>query len=87
MSRAALADFDRLAAFLALVSPGTEERMLATLRAVILNLGEYPEIGVHEYGDRRKLAVRFGRSGYEVRYRYNGTDVLVSRIRHMLEDR
>ncbi len=90
VSGAALADLDRLHAFLADKNLRAADRAVITLVAAVESLKHFPErgrpAGVH---DTRELIVPFGQSNYLVRYAYRkGADeVIIFRIWHGRETR
>jgi plasmid stabilization system protein ParE len=63
-------------------------RMFDTLSAKILSLGKHPFKGhLGPSPDLRELVVKFGKSGYVVRYRIADDAVIIIRIWHGKEDR
>jgi plasmid stabilization system protein ParE len=90
VSQAALADLERLRAFLADKSPGAADRAVACLIAAIESLDHFPERGRQvSVPNTRELIVPFGRSNYVVRYAYRteADEVVVIRIWHGREVR
>ena len=75
-SRRSLADRDRVFEFLS----ETNLQALADIAA-------FPQIGRPGPNGFRKLIIRFGKAGYEIRYRLYPDRVLVTRIFHTREDR
>lgn len=86
-SRLAGADLDRLEAFLGAESRGRGERAIARLQRGIRQLADFPELGVAVDQGLRQLVLRYGKSGYIVRYRVVGDIILITRIWHGKEDR
>jgi plasmid stabilization system protein ParE len=86
-ARSAEADLDRLAAFLATESRGRAERAVARIIVGVQNLADFPELGVAVGGGFRQLVLRYGKSGYVVRYRVLEDVVLITAIWHGREDR
>ena len=86
-SRRAGADLDRLEAFLATESRGRAERAVARILRGMRNLEDFSELGVAMEGGLRQLALRYGKSGYVVRYHILDDIVLITRIWHGREDR
>jgi plasmid stabilization system protein ParE len=90
VSPAALADLERLHAFLADKSPGAADRAVASLIAAIESLDHFLERGRQvSTPNTRELIVPFGRSNYVVRYAYRieADEVVVIRIWHGREVR
>jgi plasmid stabilization system protein ParE len=90
LSPEALTDIERLRTFLDQVNPGAARRAMATILMAIERLQELPDLGMAT-GDRdiRQIVVRFGASGYIVRYAALAEtgDILVTRIWHGREAR
>jgi toxin ParE1/3/4 len=88
LSRAARQDIDRLVDFLAGKSDRAAARAGDAITKAVLSLSEFSERG-HPGREPpwRELIVRFGRSGYVIRYRVEGESVFIARIFHGLEDR
>jgi plasmid stabilization system protein ParE len=65
----AVEDVERLRSFLDQNNPGAAQRALASIWAAIDRLQEFPDLGMAT-GDAyiRQIVVRFGASGYIVRY-------------------
>lgn len=87
LSTAAEADLDRLAQFLQEHSPRAAAEAARTIRDAILQLADFPMLGIATEGARRRLTIRFGASGYAVEYRVDTDTVIIARIFHMREDR
>jgi plasmid stabilization system protein ParE len=83
----ALQDRSRLIEFLAAESPGSLARALDLLDRAFLQLAEFPFSGMAVSRTGRRLIVRFGKGGYEIRYRVFADTVLVSRLFHTREAR
>ena len=65
----ALADVERLRTFLDRANPGAARRAMAVILNAIERLQEFPELGMPTgNADIRQIVVRFGSSGYIVRY-------------------
>jgi plasmid stabilization system protein ParE len=90
LSPDALTDIERLRTFLDQVSPGAARRAMAAILMAIERLQEFPNLGVATgEADVRQIVVRFGASGYIVRYAALAEtgDILVTRIWHGREAR
>jgi toxin ParE1/3/4 len=87
LTERARADFDRLHAFLASKSPRTAKRAVQRIIEGIDLLALFPRSGVVVKGAIRNAFIRFGRSGYVVRYKVEADTVLITRIWHGKEDR
>jgi plasmid stabilization system protein ParE len=90
VSRAALADLDRLRDFLSGKNPGAARRAVASLVAAMESLDLSPDRGRPSVlSGARELIVPFGRSAYVVRYmhREQFDEIVVLRIWHGREDR
>lgn len=86
----AVDDVERLRAFLDQSSSGAAQRALASIWAAIERLQEFPDLGIPtEDTDIRQIVVRFGSSGYIVRYAALPADgnILITRIWHGREAR
>lgn len=84
-SRAAIADIDRLRAFLIPKSPEAAQRAIRAIRQGVKVLGKHPEIGrLHEElpADFREWIVEFGNAAYIVLYHYDDREVVMLAIRH-----
>jgi toxin ParE1/3/4 len=90
LSPAAIEDIERLRSFLDAVSPDAAKRALALIWKAIDRLLELPALGKPtEDADIRQIIVRFGSSGYIVRYVADPEtgDILITRIWHGREAR
>jgi plasmid stabilization system protein ParE len=87
LTERARADFDRLHAFLAAKSPRSAQRAAQRIIEGIDLLALFPHSGVVVKGDIRNAFIRFGRSGYVVRYKIESDAVLITRIWHGKERR
>lgn len=87
LSLRSLADRDRIFQFLAEADATAAEKALALLAKGFEDLAAFPEIGRPGSGGYRRLVLRFGKGGYEIRYRILADRVLVTRIFHTREDR
>jgi plasmid stabilization system protein ParE len=87
LTERARADFDRLHAFLAAKSTRSAKRAVQRILEGIDLLALFPLSGVVVKGAIRNAFIRFGRSGYVVRYKVEADTVLVTRIWHGKEDR
>jgi plasmid stabilization system protein ParE len=89
LSPDAVEDVERLRTFLDQKNPDAARRALASIWMVIDRLQEFPGLGMPtEDADIRQMVVRFGSSGYIVRYAaLPGDEILVIRIWHGREAR
>jgi plasmid stabilization system protein ParE len=90
LSPDAVEDVERLRSFLNQNNPDATRRALAVIWAAIDRLQEFPDLGMPtEDADIRQIVVRFGASGYIVRYAAlpETKDILVTRIWHGREAR
>ena len=87
LTERARADFDRLHAFLARKSPRSAKRAAQRIIEGIDLIALFPLSGVVVSGNIRNVFIRFGRSGYVVRYKVEADTVLITRIWHGKEDR
>jgi plasmid stabilization system protein ParE len=90
LSSDALADIERLRTFLDEANPGAARRAMAAILMAIERLQEFPEQGMTTGdADIRQIVVRFGASGYIVRYAVLAEtgDIFVTRIWHGREVR
>jgi toxin ParE1/3/4 len=90
LSPDAVEDVERLRGFLDQNNPDAARRALASIWAAIDRLQEFPDLGMPtEDADIRQIVVRFGTSGYIVRYAIlPGEDtILITRIWHGREAR
>ena len=90
ISRAALADIQRLRSFLAEKDPAAAQRAVAAIERAMHSLDIFPERG-RPTGTQglRELIVTFGRHGYVMRYAYlaETDEVVIVRIWHGREQR
>jgi plasmid stabilization system protein ParE len=86
----ALADIERLRAFLDQTNPGAARRAMAAILMAIERLQEFPGSGMPT-GDAeiRQIVIRFDASGYIARYAVLAEtgDIVVTRIWHGREAR
>jgi plasmid stabilization system protein ParE len=90
LSPDAVDDVERLRAFLDQNNPDAARRALASIWTAIERLQEFPDLGMTtEDPDIRQIVVRFGSSGYIVRYAalLAEGNILVTRIWHGREAR
>jgi plasmid stabilization system protein ParE len=89
LSPDAVEDVERLRTFLDQKNPDAARRALASIWMAIDRLQEFPGLGMPtEDADIRQMVVRFGSSGYIVRYAaLPGDEILVIRIWHGREAR
>lgn len=85
-TRQAEADLDRLTDFLDAVAPRAAIEAATLIRERTLLLLDFPEMGV-PFPGARELLIRFGDSGYVVRYRVDPDVVIIARVFHMREAR
>lgn len=86
----AVEDVERLRNFLDQINPGAARRAMESIWKAVDRLHEFPNLGVATGdADIRQIVVRFGASGYIVRYAaLPGTkDILITRIWHGREAR
>ena len=86
----ALEDVARLRSFLDQANPGAARRAVTLILAAIERLQEFPERGHRtDDADIRQIVIRFGVSGYVVRYAVlaETNDILITRIWHGRETR
>jgi toxin ParE1/3/4 len=90
LSPDAVEDVERLRLFLDQHSPDAAQRALASIWRAIERLQAFPDLGMPT-GDAelRQIVVRFGASGYIVRYAVlaEAQDILITRIWHGREAR
>ena len=86
-SSKALADLDRLFAFLASVNRRAAARTVQSLAAAPARLLEHPRLGerLEEFEPREVRRILIGK--YEMRYELEGSLIYVLRIWHTREDR
>jgi plasmid stabilization system protein ParE len=88
LSAEALADLERLPAFLEVASRGTADKVRVALADGLASLSEMPGRGRPTADpDIRDLPVAFGRYGYLISYSVDSDEVFVIRIRHARERR
>jgi plasmid stabilization system protein ParE len=90
LSPDALADVERLRTFLDRANPGAARRAMAAILMAIERLQEFPDSGMTTgHANIRQIVIRFGASGYIVRYAALAEtgDILVTRIWHGREAR
>ena len=85
LSPDAIEDVARLRSFLNEINPDAARRAMATILTATERLQEFPELGVPTADAAiRQIVIRFGASGYIVRYALiaETQDILVTRIWH-----
>jgi toxin ParE1/3/4 len=90
LSRDAVEDVERLGTFLDRASPGAARRALELIWTAIEKLQDFPALGMPaEDPEIRQIIVRFGVSGYIVRYVVlpEAGDILITRVWHGREAR
>jgi plasmid stabilization system protein ParE len=90
LSRDAIEDVERLRTFLDHANPGAARRALALIWTAIERLQDFPALGMPtEDPDIRQIVIRFGASGYIVRYAIlpETADILITRVWHGREAR
>src|SRR6266478_4775571 len=83
LSPDAVEDVERLRTFLDQTNPGAARRALALIWTAIERLQEFPALGMQtEDADVRQIVIRFGTSGYIIRYTIisETADILVTRV-------
>jgi plasmid stabilization system protein ParE len=86
----AVEDIERLRTFLDQTNPDAARRALALIWAAIDRLQEFPDLGMlTSDADIRQIVVRFGSSGYIIRYSAlpEEGNILITRIWHGREAR
>jgi toxin ParE1/3/4 len=86
-SRRSLADRDPVFEFLSETNLQAAERAMDVLGKALADIAAFPQIGRPGPHGFRKLIIRFGKAGYEIRYRLYPDRVLITRIFHTREDR
>ena len=86
-STRSVADRDRLHVFLVELNPNAAERAMSVLARAIDDIAAFPQIGRAGPPGYRRLLVRFGKGGYEIRYRLYPDRAVITRIFHTREDR
>ena len=87
LSRQSLADRDRIVEFLTESSLPAAKRAMSVLSQAFEDIAAFPQVarsGPHGY---RKLIVRFGNAGYEIRYRLYPDRAVITRVFDTREDR
>ena len=90
LSPDAVLDIERLRSFLDQNNPNAAKRALAMIWTAVERLQEFPALGMPTGDtDIRQIMLRFGASGYIVRYVVvpETSDILVTRIWHGREAR
>jgi plasmid stabilization system protein ParE len=90
LSRDAVEDVERLRIFLDRANPGAAWRALTLIWTAIERLQDFPALGMPTADpDIRQIVLRFGVSGYIVRYAVlpETADILITRIWHGREAR
>jgi plasmid stabilization system protein ParE len=89
LSADAVDDVERLRSFLDRNNPDAARRALALIWTAIDRLQEFPDLGMPtEEADIRQIVVRFGASGYIVRYAsLPDGNILITRVWHGREAR
>jgi len=90
LSPDAAEDVERLRTFLDQNNPNAARRALASIWTAVDRLQEFPDLGMPtEDAEIRQIVVRFGVSGYIVRYSAlpGDKDILITRIWHGREAR
>jgi toxin ParE1/3/4 len=90
LSPDAVEDVERLRSFLDQNNPGAAQRALTLIWTAIDRLQDFPDLGMPTGDtDIRQIVVRFGASGYIVRYAalLETKDILITRIWHGREAR
>lgn len=88
MSSSAKRDLSRLEDFLAEKAPSAANRAAKLIAEAMLSLREFPDRGYAcPLPGVREWPVRFGQSGYIVRYLVDPEAITILRIFHALEDR
>jgi toxin ParE1/3/4 len=86
----AVEDIERLRLFLEQTSPTAAQRAMAQILVAIERLKEFPDLGMStKDADIRQIVIRFGSSGYVIRYAVSAdnSDILITRIWHGRETR
>ena len=87
LSRQSLADRDRIVEFLTESSLPAAERVMSVLSRTLEDIAALPRIGRSGPHGYRKLIVRFGNAGYEIRYRLYPDRAVITPFFHTREDR
>jgi toxin ParE1/3/4 len=86
-SLSARKDIERLRDFIASYSPASAARAIDRITEGLSLLRHTPEAGVALGQGYHQLILKYGKSGYVVRYRISGDTILITRIWHGREDR
>ncbi len=87
-SETALADVVQLRRFLTKNNPDAASRAAQVLTKGTAMLLKHPSLGCRrEDRTDRELIIPFGKRGYVLRYRQEGTDIVILKIWHSLEKR
>jgi len=90
LSPDAVEDVERVRTFLDQANPGAARRALALIWTTIERLQDFPALGMQtDDPDIRQIVIRFGASGYIIRYAIlpETSDVLITRVWHGREAR
>jgi toxin ParE1/3/4 len=90
LSPDAVLDVERLRTFLDQTNPDAARRAIALIWTAIERLQDFPALGMPtEDADIRQIVIRFGASGYIVRYVIipETGDILITRVWHGREAR
>jgi len=89
LSPDAVLDVERVRTFLEERSPDAARRALAAIWRALDQVQAFPDIGATTADDIRQIVVRFGSSGYIVRYTVlrDSDDILITRLWHGREAR
>lgn len=80
-------DLARLEEFIAAESRRSAARAIARILRGLQNLERFPEMGKDIGECYRELVLRYGKSGYVIRYRITDDAVVITRVWHGREDR
>jgi toxin ParE1/3/4 len=88
LSPDAALDIERLRTFLDQNNPDAARRALAPIWTAVERLQQFPALGMPtKDADVRQIVIRFGASGYIVRYVAEADDIVITRIWHGREAR
>jgi plasmid stabilization system protein ParE len=89
LSPDAIADIDRMRSFLNNKNPGAAQRAMALILSAIERLQDFPDRGLPTGDGIRQIVIKFGASGYVIRYAIipETEDILITRIWHGREER
>jgi plasmid stabilization system protein ParE len=88
LSPDAVLNVERLRAFLNQNNPDVAQRALARIWTAIERLQQFPALGAPtKDANVRQIVIRFGASGYIVRYVEEVNDIVITRIWHGREAR